>query len=344
MAKTTLNISVSSIYRIFFIILVLIFLYYVADILLLIFTSFIIVSAISPLVDKLETKKIPRPVSTIFIYLSVLFGIGYLLTLLVPPIISQGQSLLENLPRYWNEIASNLWVKRFFNIGIDAELSGDKILEMFGGDFSFSQGFFSKASSLMVHLVYFAVIFSLSFYMTIQKNALKRGISMLVPKKNKEYTIYLVSRIQEKMGHWLQGQLFLNVIIGVLTYLALSLLGVPYALILALTAGFLEFIPNIGPIIATIFTTIVALTVSPFIAILVIVIFIVIQQLENHFIVPLVMKKAVGLNPVVIIAVILAGFKLGGPLGALLAVPITTAFSVFLKDFLNKENKKFNPL
>ncbi len=172
--------------------------------------------------------------------------------------------------------------------------------------------------------------------MTMQKDALKKGIKMLVPQKHKRYAVYLADRIQEKMGHWLQGQLVLNVVVGGLIYLALFLLGVPYALVLALIAGFLEFIPNIGPIIATIFATVVALTVSPLVAIMTVTVFIIIQQLENHFIVPLVMKKVVGLNPVVVITVILIGFKLGGPLGALMAVPITTALSVFIKDLLDR--------
>ncbi len=336
MSKTTIDISAGTIYRTIFIVLVLIFLYYVADILLIIFISFIIVSTISPLVDKLEKKKIPRSVSTVSIYAVALFGFGYLISLAVPPLISQSRGLLEHLPQYWSNIAASSWAKHLFNVDETAGIPDKQIFQVIGEKLSFSQGFFSKAGSLLIRFIYFAVIFSLSFYMTMQKDALKKGIKMLVPQKHKRYAVYLADRIQEKMGHWLQGQLVLNVVVGGLIYLALFLLGVPYALVLALIAGFLEFIPNIGPIIATIFATVVALTVSPLVAIMTVTVFIIIQQLENHFIVPLVMKKVVGLNPVVVITVILIGFKLGGPLGALMAVPITTALSVFIKDLLDR--------
>jgi predicted PurR-regulated permease PerM len=270
------------------------------------------------------------------IYAIALFGFGYLISLAVPPLISQSRGLLEHLPQYWSNIAASSWAKHLFNVDETAGIPDKQIFQVIGEKLSFSQGFFSKAGSLLIRFIYFAVIFSLSFYMTMQKDALKKGIKMLVPQKHKRYAVYLADRIQEKMGHWLQGQLVLNVVVGGLIYLALFLLGVPYALVLALIAGFLEFIPNIGPIIATIFATVVALTVSPLVAIMTVTVFIIIQQLENHFIVPLVMKKVVGLNPVVVITVILIGFKLGGPLGALMAVPITTALSVFIKDLLDR--------
>ena len=116
----------------------------------------------------------------------------------------------------------------------------------------------------------------------------------------------------------------------------LYFLGIPYALIIAVIAGILEFIPNIGPTIAAVLAALVAFTINPVKAIIVVVAFIIIQQLENHFIVPLIMKRAVGLNPVVVIVSLLIGAKLGGPAGAVMAVPIATALSVFVGDLFEK--------
>jgi len=129
----------------------------------------------------------------------------------------------------------------------------------------------------------------------------------------------------------------LMLIIGCLTFIGLYFLNVPYVLILALIAGLFEIIPYIGPIIAAIPAVILAFLVSPLLALLVVVLYIVIQQLENYVIVPQIMKKAVGLNPIVIIVVMLIGAKLAGVLGLILAVPLTASVAEFLKDIRKKD-------
>ncbi|MFH1559661.1 MAG: AI-2E family transporter [Patescibacteria group bacterium] len=332
MDSRKIDISTSTIFRVVLIGLVLVFLYYIIDILLLVFISFVIVSAVSPIVDRLEKYKIPRFLSTILIYALGFFGVGYLLSLAIPLLIGQTKQLLGHVPQYWNQIAMNSWIGSLFGLDSGMGSSSEKLRQLFSG--SFSGVFFTKAGSYLIRFIYFAVVFSLSFYMTIQKNALKRFIEAIVPEDYEKYIISLVGRIQGKLGHWLQGQLFLNLIIGGLVYLALYLLGIPFALVLALAAAFLEFIPTIGPVVAAVLAALVALTISPVKAILAIVVFVIIQQLENHLIVPIVMKQAVGLNPVVIIIALLIGAKLAGPLGAVLAVPVTTALSVFVGDLL----------
>jgi len=124
----------------------------------------------------------------------------------------------------------------------------------------------------------------------------------------------------------------LAVIIGILTYIGLFFLGVKYALVLALVAGILELIPYIGPILAAVPAVILSFFQAPFLSLLVLILYIVIQQLENQIIGPQVMKRTVGLNPIVIIIVILIGAKLAGILGIILAVPVTAAIAEFLKD------------
>jgi predicted PurR-regulated permease PerM len=126
-------------------------------------------------------------------------------------------------------------------------------------------------------------------------------------------------------------------IVGCLTYIGLYFLGIKYALTLALVAALLEIIPYIGPILAAIPAVILGFAQSPFLALLVILLFVVIQQLENYIIVPQVMKKTVGLNPIVIIIVMLIGAKLAGVIGIILAVPVAAAVAEFLKD-IRKES------
>ena len=328
-----IDISTSTIFRTILIILAIIFLYYIVDILVLVFIAFVIVSAVSPLVDKLEKYKIPRAVSTALIYVLGFMGMAYLLTLIVPPLFKQTSQLVAQMPHFWNDVIVNSWVGRLFGLEMQTSGHSEQLFKIVRDNFS-PNGIFTKAGSFALRFFHVAVIFSLSFYMTIQKTALKNFIKAMLPKEHEKYVIFLVVRIKEKLGLWLQGQLLLNCIIGVLVYTALYFIGVPFALMLAIMAAFLEFIPNIGPTIATVISALVALTISPVMAILVLVAFIVIQQLENHLIVPMVMKQVVGLNPVVIIVAILIGIKLAGPIGVLIAVPLAAALSVFIGDLM----------
>ena len=141
------------------------------------------------------------------------------------------------------------------------------------------------------------------------------------------------------MGMWLRGQLFLSFIVGLLVYIGLLILGVKYALVLALIAAILEIIPFIGPTIAAIPAILVGLTDSWIKALVVVILYFVVQQLENHIIVPKVMQKAVGLNPIVVIIVIMVGAKLGGIVGALIAVPVAAAIGVFVGDIMRDKSE-----
>lgn len=340
MKREVINISTSTIIRTILIVLAFFFLYYIIDILFLLFIAFVIVSAVAPLVDKLEKLKVPRFLAAGLVFVSFFFLFGFLLSLIIPPVVKETGQLIEQLPRHLSNLSHSAWGSAWFGLEENGEGMAGNLKELLGNNFS--GVFFSKAGSFVLRIIYFAVVFSLSFYMTIQKNALKKIIETMAPKEYQEYIHSLLIRIQEKMGRWLTGQLILNFVIGGMVYLALYLLGVPYAPVLALAAGLLEFIPNIGPTLATIFATLVALTVSPVMAILTIVAFVTIQQLENHLIVPLVMKQAVGLNPIVIILSLLIGVRLGGPLGAIMAVPFATALSVFLGDLFSEDKTAKN--
>jgi len=174
--------------------------------------------------------------------------------------------------------------------------------------------------------------------MSVKEDGLKGFIVSLTPKDHRGYVISLVERIQKKVGRWMFGQIILMVVIFVLDFAALSLLGVPYALILALLAGILEIVPYLGPIISATLATLVGLMISPLIGIEILITLTIIQQLESHVIVPQIMKKAVGLNPVVVILALLIGAKLGGTIGAILAVPIATALGVFVSDVAEGRN------
>ncbi|MBI2420934.1 MAG: AI-2E family transporter, partial [Candidatus Levybacteria bacterium] len=132
-------------------------------------------------------------------------------------------------------------------------------------------------------------------------------------------------------GAWLRGQVFLSFVIGFITWISLTVVGIEYALPLALLAGMLEVIPTLGPIIAAVPAVIVAFAVSPATAALVTVVYVIIQLAENNILVPKIMQKAVGLNPVAIIVAILIGGKVLGILGALLSIPFLSVLIIVYK-------------
>lgn len=338
-AEQKIEISPSIVWKTVLILLGLWFIYFIKDILLLLFLAIIIVSAAGPLIDKLEAKKMNRILVVVLLY--AFFALFFVVVVsMVVPVLSHEIRLIGTvLPQYLTGV--NTFIQNITDLAATYHFeenvnqiflnTSNAISNSFSSIFSNTIIFFSSIFKALV-------VFSLAFYMLIKQNGTRTFISAIVPKKeHREKIIGLVEKIQQKMGHWLVGQFFLMFIIFVLEFIALSALGVPFALVLALLGGLLEIIPYIGPLIAFIPAVLIAATVSPWTAVLVAVIYIAIQQMENHLIVPLLMKKAVGLNPIVIILALLIGAKLAGILGIILAVPFAAAIKIVLEDFLNKK-------
>lgn len=338
-AEQKIEISPSIVWKTVLILLGLWFIYFIKDILLLLFLAIIIVSAAGPIIDKLEAKKMNRILVVVLLY--AFFALFFVVVVsMVVPVLSHEIRLIGTvLPQYLTGV--NTFIQNITDLAATYHFeenvnqiflnTSNAISNSFSSIFSNTIIFFSSIFKALV-------VFSLAFYMLIKQNGTRTFISAIVPKKeHREKIIGLVEKIQQKMGHWLVGQFFLMFIIFVLEFIALSALGVPFALVLALLGGLLEIIPYIGPLIAFIPAVLIAATVSPWTAVLVAVIYIAIQQMENHLIVPLLMKKAVGLNPIVIILALLIGAKLAGILGIILAVPFAAAIKIVLEDFLNKK-------
>ncbi len=295
-----------------------------SGILIIVFISFIIMAALTPFSDYLFRKRIPRIFSVLIPYFLTIAILVLLIFPLVPFFVSQIQLLFGNFPKYINQIAKT------FNFNIDVS----SVNNVFQSDInalgknalSVTGKIFSGAFSILTVLV-------ISFYLMLEKDMLKKQFIALWPKKYQGNILNTMAQIENKIGLWLRGQLILSFTIGFCTWIGLTLLGLPYALPLGLLAGILEIVPTIGPIIAAVPAIIVALTISPGIAISVVVFYILLQMLENNILVPKIMEKAVGLNPIVIIIGVLIGGKFLGILGALLAVPFTAMVLIVAKSF-----------
>jgi len=193
-------------------------------------------------------------------------------------------------------------------------------------------GVVGSAFSALIVTITVGVI---TFYLLQEKQNLHKHLQWLFGDGKAEAKAQLfVAKIDEQIGGWVRGELTLMFVIGATTYIGLRLLNIDFALPLAILAGIFELLPSIGPTIAAIPAVGVALfSGSPIMAIWVLVLYLVIQQLENSFIVPVVMNKAVGLNPIATILLLLTGFRLGGISGAVLAIPLFLVIKVTVNEF-----------
>lgn len=314
------------------------FLFMIRDVLIILMISFILAAALEPVVDKLQKKlKFPRWLGALSIY-ALFLAILYVFIMMVAPILSdQVQALIANKDTYINDVRSMIssWPQGYqdqinnFIGNIPATIQDWQI----GGISQRVSGVFSGIGSFVAILV-------ISVYVLSFKNGMQQTVSAFVPESRKKLFIKIFSEITRKLSLWFRGQLVLSLSVGLATFIGLWIMHVPYALILAIIAAFTELIPMVGPALGAIPAVIVALFVSPVMALIVGVFYIFVQQLENHILVPQVMKKAVGLNPVIIISSMLIGAKLLGILGVILAVPVASSIGVIIKEWPKKEEGK----
>lgn len=336
----TINISTGTILKTVGILLILMFAYFIRDVILMVFIAIIFAALIEPLVNFFEEKKVPRGVGVIVIYLTLFLFLVLVVRLIIPPIVEQVALLTRNFPGLWERIAEN-----FNNFRQYSEEQGlvDNIQQglegLQAGLQKAATGVYSFIISIFRNLINFVVVLVITFYLVIERNAVNKLFKAIAPAQYHSYLINLFSLIQKKIGDWARGQLILGLIIGIFSFIGLIFLLPKYALVLALVAGITELVPYLGPTLGAIPAVFLGFTVPPFSfwrGIAVLFLYIVIQQVENHIIVPQVMKKQVGLNPVVIIIVMLIGARLAGIIGLILAIPVATAFSVVIKDFIHK--------
>lgn len=312
-----------------FIILFAWFVYQVKDILVTLFLSYIIMASMLPIVGYLRKRKVPKVLAVVIPYFGITLILLLLIFPLVPFILSQIESLIEGFPKYLDRSAS------LFGINIDPkQLQG----YLNGQLQNLTSSAFEVTTRVFGGIFTVITIFIVSLYLLLYNDQFKKFIARLFHTQHHDRILKTVSLVNEKLGAWLQGQMFLSLFIGLITWIVLTLLGIPFALPLALLAGMLEVVPTLGPTLAAIPAVIVALTISPTMALVVAATYILIQMLENQVLVPKIMERAVGLNPVIVIIGVSIGANLMGVVGALLAIPFISFVIVIYKS-LEEWNK-----
>ncbi len=296
----------------------------IRDVLGLLFISFIVTSALRPGVDKLEKTGVPRILGVITLYavlIGVAIGFG---TVVLPPLISETIRLATNLPYYLSQLSP------YINTNIDSLIQqiapiGQNVAKVTLGVFN--------------NILTFFTVSVFAYYFLLEHKHLRQFLDMFVGDDMGDKVVVVIRKIEERLGAWVRGEVILMLIIGLATYLGLTVLGVNYALPLALIAGLLEVVPIIGPIISAIPAVLVALTVSPGLALAVVALYIIVQQLENNIVVPNVMQKAVGLPPMASLLALLIGGRLAGTVGIILSVPLLLTLQTIMEFVVGKKDK-----
>lgn len=312
--------------------------YLLSDLVLVIITSVVVASAVEPAAKWLIRKKIPRIVSVLLVYvifLSVFAGICFFM---LPPLLQDASKFFGSLPKYFDFL--NKW-----NPWSDV-IDYNTVLTNLASEFNITSiaakdaatGVAKTVGSVFHGLTNFILVLVLSFYLSVQEKGIENFLKIVVPKKNETYVIDLWYRSQQKIGKWMQGQLLLGFMVGVLVFLLLTILNVQHAFLLAIIAAVFELIPVFGPTISAIPAVIIGFSTSATLGFVVLLAYVLIQQFENHLIYPLVVRNVVGVPPIMVILALLIGVELAGFIGIILSVPLAAVLMEFVNDVEKKKN------
>jgi predicted PurR-regulated permease PerM len=347
--KLKISISSGTIVKTILWLIVFYVLFYIKDIILVVLAAVVLASAIEPATNWCIRRHIRRLPAVVGIYLTIGLLLAAFFVLFVPSVLSEALTYVNNLPDSIN--LSDLWspLSSFSFFGShdvsalpDQTISLHNILDASRDAISgTSAGAFRTASLIFGGALGFILTIVLSFYLAVQEDGVGSFLKIVTPLKHHDYIIDLWKRSQKKIGYWMQGQLLLGLIVGILVYLGLMVLGIKHALLLASIAAVFELIPVFGPILSAVPAILMALVdVGTTQAFLVIGLYLIIHQFENHLLYPLVVRKIVGISPMMVILALVIGLKLAGFLGILLSVPVASVVMEWIEDYEKHKNRK----
>ncbi|PIR48654.1 hypothetical protein COU80_03025 [Candidatus Peregrinibacteria bacterium CG10_big_fil_rev_8_21_14_0_10_55_24] len=332
--------------------------YHLRGKIILLLLGLFVAAVIDPGVQAMQRHGIPRGIAILFQYVVALFLVFFLLFSFIPIIAAQLQQIALFISSEFDVFISNpkitlpivsaetnlrlthLVQSTMQNLSItefsDAlQRMGQTLSTAAQGSVVFAAQLAGSVLNFFINLI---VVLVFAFFIQLEKEKILQWVLSFMPERYRHYTNSKSEAIHTKIGQWARGELLLMISIAILTFVALIILQMPYALTLAALAGFCEFIPVVGPLIAAIPAVIIALTQKGFLwALTVAGVFYVIQWCENNLLVPLIMRRAVGLSPIAILFAMLVGISFPDTihpvLGVMLAIPATTILALFLEDW-----------
>lgn len=309
------------------------------NIVLDVLAAIVIASAIEPGVIALVRRKIPRILAVLFIYLCLFGGFFLLFYFFLPSVLEDFATFVAGVPTYLDAFTRTDAFDTYSNILGTAKptlTTTNALTESIRSALDISAIFgnaLGAVSAIFGGVFSFVIIIVFSFYFAVLETGVDDFLRIVVPKKHQGYVIGLWKRSQHKIGLWMQGQLLLAVIMGVIVYLGLTILGVKHSLILAVIAAVFEIIPVFGPTLAAVPAVLIAFVDGgATLGFLTVALFVIAQQFENHLIYPLVVTRVVGVPPLLVVLALIVGFELAGFLGVLLSVPIAATIQELARD------------
>lgn len=344
--------------------------YEIKGIIISVLIAFIINAGLRPLINYLENRGFARGSAIALTYLA-----GLLITIILSVVIVNTavnevrlfftniddkllatERIVDNYAPFLNDYIDFEGLKEAATTGNSVNLSAITSNQLYSGilenlSFVGGQGI-GIISKIFGGLLSAFAIIMMSIYMLTNRKSAYEDVVELTPKKYQNKLLPILKKMEASLGSWVVGQLALMFMIGFATFIIIilprlidpSYTVANYALIIAIIAGILEGVPNLGPIITMVLAILIALISGAGIGIIIYIViaFILLQQLEGILLVPMVMKRAVNLNPILSIAGVLAGFQLGGPLGALLSVPIIAMAQIAVEEISQQWKKEEN--
>lgn len=310
----------------------------VRDLIFLLLIGILLATAIDPVSRRLRRIGMNRGISILTVYLLIFLVVGAILAFMIPPIVTQATEFVRNLPNVANNLerryatSDQEWVRNLTRslserlrewtrnppdiTGIVRDQAVNVVSGVFGG------------------LLSIVTVILISFYWMTERTLIRRALLGFVPTDSRTRVNEVWDHIETKLGQWFRAQLTLSAILGVAAAIGFGALGLPYWPLLALFAGVVEIIPILGPWIGGVPAVLIALTEGPVKALAVAVFIIILQQIESNVFVPRIQGDAIGLSPLTVILAILAGTTLAGPVGGILAVPISAMIQVLIQDLV----------
>jgi len=311
-------------------------LYLIRDILIWVIFGLIISVLFNPAIDFLHRKYFPRVLATIIVYVLLFGTIGFLIYAVAPLFVSEIQQFSQFFPEYFEKISTPLK-----GLGIEAFENLENFTKAFEtGLTKASTNIFTAIGAIFGGLFSAITIFAIALFLSLEEKAIDKVIVVLSPKKYEAFALNLWERSQKKVSGWFGARILCCLFVGLTTFVACYVLNIKYAVSFGLLAGVLNIIPIIGPIITGVAIAVLIAATSWTKALFFMIAFIVIQQIEGNILNPVLTKRFIGLSPVLVLVAVMAGAKLWGLMGALLAIPIAGILFEFLKDFLNKRKEE----
>ncbi len=330
--RNTLDIAWGTIFKIATVCFSLYVVYLIQDIIVWFIFALTISILFNPLISWVHKRKIPRPVAVIMVYL-VIFGLlGFIIGSTGSLFAGEIKDFTSNFSQYLEKVSP------FFD-----GLLGDQesLITTFSKTIESAKGSIFNALFIIfggIFITFFVI--TLAILLSFEERAVERVLVLFFPKEQEAFVLNLLTRVQKKVSAWFGSRVIACIFVGVVSYISLILLDAPYALSFGILAGILNFIPFIGPLITGVIVFLVLAVTNFPKAVFAIIIFTLIQQVENNILSPVLAKKMMDISPSLSLIALTIGASLWGILGAILVIPLAGILFEFLGDYLKKRKEE----